>query len=83
MDFGVKSSVTAGVAVTPDYIMRVQGGVIQPFGDAAIDLGTASLRWNDVYAENFIGNVTGTTDSANEVLVTTSSTNAKLTLLPL
>ena len=76
MDFGVKSSVTAGVAVTPDYIMRIQDGVIQPFGDAAIDLGTASLRWNDVYAENFIGNVTGTTDSANEVLVTSSTTNA-------
>ena len=76
MDFGVKSSVSAGVAVTPDYIMRIQDGVIQPFGDAAIDLGTASLRWNDVYAENFIGNVTGTTDSANEVLVTASTTNA-------
>ena len=76
IDFGVKSNVTASVAVTPDYVMRISENVVRPFGDAVIDFGTTSLRWKDVYAENFIGNVTGTTDSANEVLVTANTTDA-------
>ena len=76
IDFGVKSNVTASVAVTPDYVMRISENVVRPFGDAVIDFGTSSLRWKDVYAENFIGNVTGTTDSANEVRVTASTSNA-------
>jgi hypothetical protein len=69
-----------GIGVTnPTSKLQVAGDVT-PSVTNTYDLGTTSLKWNNVYANNFVGTITGNADSASQV--STGTTTGTTTYYP-
>ena len=73
-----QGNVTLGDATSDivTYNSRVGSG-ITPSSDNTYDLGTSSLKWNNVYANTFVGAITGNADTVSQVSTgtTTGTTN--------
>lgn len=57
----------------------MSGGVFRPLTNAAMSLGNSSYKWNNIYANTFVGNLTGT---ASQATADASGNNIADTYLP-
>jgi len=67
MGFELKDNVTSGVDEELPRIFTVNPTSVTPGSNNAIDLGSTTLKWNNVYANNFIGAIIGNADSATKL----------------
>ena len=72
----VTSTGNIGVGIeNPTSKLQVAGDVT-PSVTNTYDLGTTSLKWNNVHANNFVGTIIGNADSADTVKTIATETNA-------
>jgi hypothetical protein len=76
MGFELKDNVTSGVDEELSRIFTANPTSVTPGSNSAIDLGSSSLKWDNVYANTFIGAITGNADSATKIQVTQRDTDA-------
>ena len=67
MGFELKENVISGVDEELSRIFTVNPTSVTPGVDSTIDLGSSSLKWDNVYANTFIGAITGNSDSATKL----------------
>jgi len=72
LDFYLKTGASAVTAGQLTSIMRINESGVRPSADSTFDLGTNTIRWNHIYADNITATnisapITGNADSATKL----------------
>ena len=64
----VTGNITLGNAGTDTVAFNARSSTnLIPSTDSSVDLGTNTIRWRNVYADNFVGNISGNSTSSDTI----------------